>query len=359
VLKYIDEFRDVHLVNALADKIRKISVLPVSLMEVCGGHTMAIHRNGLNQLLPPSIRLLSGPGCPVCVSGQRFIDHAIQISRIKGVAVATFGDLMRVPGSAYTLEREKRNGADIRIVYSVREALDMAIKDKKTPVVFLGIGFETTAPATAAAILMAREKSVDNFFVLSAHKQMPQALEILASGETRIDGFIAPGHVSAITGFDIYSRLTREFRKPVVISGFEPSDILQTVLMLILQIQEGRAEVENQYQRVVRREGNRQALGIMERVFQPVDADWRGLGIVPDSGLGLRSEFERFDAEKQFVVRVKENPAPSGCICGEILTGKKSPEECNLFGTGCTPVHPVGACMVSSEGVCAIHYRYR
>ncbi len=358
LLPFIDEFRDASLVRDLAGRIGRAAWAPVSLMEVCGGHTMAIHRNGLHQLLPGTIKLLSGPGCPVCVSGRRFIDQAISLCRHQQLTVATFGDLMRVPGSTSSLEKEKQQGRDIRVVYSVSEAMHIAHDNPAVQVVFLGIGFETTAPSTALAILQVHEKGIRNFSVLSAHKQMPQALEMLAGGETRIDGFIAPGHVSAITGSGIYDRLADTYHRAVVICGFEPADIMMSVLMLVDMIRNGDHRVENQYGRVVRKEGNIRAQEIMARVFRPSDAEWRGLGVVKDSGLAIREEFAMFDAERRFGIKVRKTSSDEGCICGEILTGRSQPADCPLFNRVCSPLNPVGACMVSSEGVCAIHYRY-
>lgn len=358
-LPFIDEYRDVKLVQAITRQINENSKKQIKLMEVCGGHTIAIHKNGLNEFLPENITLLSGPGCPVCVSSQKFVDHAIAIGRLPDIILTTYGDLIRVPGSASSLEKEKGNGFDIRIVYSVLDALEIAKTNKKKKVVFLGIGFETTAPASAAAIIQAKKQKVLNFFLLSAHKLMPPALETLAKGDTQIDGFIAPGHVSAITGYSIYLKLTEVYHRAVVISGFEPVDILQSILMLVKQIELKRFKVENEYTRVVRPEGNPMAQSLMNRVFTPDNAEWRGLGWVPESGLSVSDEFIAFDANRQFSVSVPECELPRGCICGEILTGKKKPSECKLFSLVCTPMNPVGACMVSSEGACSIFYKYR
>jgi len=358
-LPFIDEFRNEKVVNRIASQIKEISNKKVNLMEVCGGHTMTIHKNGLSGFLPENITLLSGPGCPVCVSSTRFIDHAIAIGRLPNVILTTYGDLIRVPGSSSSLEKEQRKGVEIRIVYSVLEALEIAKASKKKKVVFLGIGFETTAPASAAAILQAVKQNVLNFYLLSAHKLMPPALETLVKEDNQIDGFIAPGHVSAITGCDIYRRLTDIYGRAVVISGFEPVDILQTILMLVKQIESKQFKVENEYTRVVRPEGNPMAQTLMKRVFTPDNAEWRGLGWVPESGLSISEEFAAFDATRNFTVSVLARELPKGCICGEILTGKKKPSECKLFAVVCTPINPEGACMVSPEGACSIFYKYR
>lgn len=358
-LRYIDEYRDSELVLHLSRQIRKISQKHVNLMEVCGGHTMAIHKNGLTDFLPDTINLLSGPGCPVCVSSQQFIDHAIMLGKLPGMILTTYGDLIRVPGSRSSLEKEKAGGADVRILYSVLDALEIAKQNRKNQVVFIGIGFETTAPASAAVIKQAQTDGVKNFSLLSSHKVMPPALEALAAGDTQIDGFIAPGHVSAITGYGIYQKLADVYQRGVVISGFEPADILQSVLMLVKQIESNRYHVENEYIRIVKPDGNPKALAIMNEVFIPVDAEWRGLGIVPLSGLAINEKFAAFDASLRFVVNIPESQPPEGCICGDILTGKSKPSDCRLFSSVCNPLNPIGACMVSSEGACSVFYKFR
>jgi hydrogenase expression/formation protein HypD len=358
-MKYIDEYRNKEMIIGLSEALKKISKKEISLMEVCGGHTMAIHRFGLHSLLPPNIRLLSGPGCPVCVSSQHFIDTAIAYSKIPEAIITTYGDLIRVPGSITSLEKEKANGNDIRIIYSVLDALEIAKANPERPVIFLGIGFETTAPATAAAIVQAKEENIHNFFVLSAHKVMPPVMKALVAEGVKIDGFIAPGHVSAITGVGIYSDLVSEYGLGVVVSGFEPVDMMQAILMLTQQIESVSPEVEIQYKRIVHTEGNKIAQELLERVFKLKDDNWRGLGIIPVSGLKIRDEFSSFDAEKQFTVKVSQAVEPMGCICGSILRGLKTPNDCALFAKKCTPSDPVGACMVSSEGTCATYYKYR
>jgi hydrogenase expression/formation protein HypD len=357
-MKFIDEYRDKVLVIKLSEEIRKISVKPVSLMEVCGGHTMSVQRFGLPSLLPPTIRLLSGPGCPVCVSDRKFIDQAIAYSRLPDVILTTYGDLIRVPGSTSTLDREKALGADIRIVYSVMDALEIAKKNTGKKVVFLGIGFETTAPASAAAIIGANQQGLDNFFLYSSHKIMPPAMAALIDEGVKIDGYIAPGHVSAITGTSIYRDIAEKYHLGCVIAGFEPVDLMEAILMLVRQIESGKQKVEIQYRRAVKPEGNIKALEMLDEVFELRDDWWRGLGVLPASGYGIRDKYSGYDAEKQIPVEVEPTRQDKGCICGEILKGLKNPKECKLFGKGCTPQNPVGPCMVSNEGACHAYYRY-
>jgi hydrogenase expression/formation protein HypD len=358
-MKYIDEYRKKGLILGIADEIRKISKKEISLMEVCGGHTMAIHRFGLHSFLPPTVSLLSGPGCPVCVSGQHFIDTAIAYCRQPGVILTTYGDLIRVPGSGSSLEKERAAGLDIRIVYSVLESLEIARKNPGSKIIFLGIGFETTAPLTAAAIVEASKLKLRNFHVLSAHKVMPPVMKALVKDGVKIDGFIAPGHVTAITGTGIYKDLPKIFGLGVVVSGFEPVDMMQAILMLVKQVEAGKPEVEIQYQRVVQQQGNVKARKLLDTVFELKDDYWRGLGMIPLSGLKIRSEFSEFDIEKILPVDVPLAPEPKGCICGMILRGLKKPTDCKLFARRCTPSDPVGACMVSGEGTCATYYKYR
>jgi hydrogenase expression/formation protein HypD len=358
-MKYVDEYRKKDLILSVSEKLRTISDKEIVLMEVCGGHTMAIQRFGLNTLLPPNIHLISGPGCPVCVSSQHFIDMALAYSRIPGVIITTYGDLIRVPGSNTSLEKERAAGSDIRIVYSVLESLEIAKKNKDRKIVFLGIGFETTAPATAAAIVQARKEKITNFYVLSAHKIMPPVMKALVEEGVRIDGFIAPGHVSAITGTGIYENLASDYKLGVVVAGFEPADLMQAVLMLAVQLESGTPKVEVQYQRVVHKEGNIIAQQLLSDVFVPGDDIWRGLGMIPKSGLKISDDFASFDAEKQFSVEIPESTEPKGCICGMILRGLKTPVDCSLFAKRCTPSDPVGACMVSGEGTCATYFKYR
>lgn len=358
-MKYVNEFRNRDLVASIASEIARVTRREMSFMEVCGGHTMAIHRFGLPDLLPPEIRLLSGPGCPVCVSSQSFIDLVMAHSQIPGTIISTYGDLIRVPGSQGSLEAERAKGNPIRIIYSVLDALQIAKDHPQSKVIFPAIGFETTAPLTAAAILEAEKYHIRNFYILSAHKVMPPVMKALLSEDVRIDGFIAPGHVSAITGTGIYNDLAGQHGLGVVVAGFEPLDLMQAILMLINQIQKNRPAVENQYSRVVKPNGNRKALDMMEQVFELRNDRWRGLGTIPLSGLKLKPAYEMFDAEVQFRITMPEPPEPKGCICGSILRGRKTPPECSLFGNRCTPSNPIGACMVSGEGTCATYYKFR
>lgn len=357
-MKYIDEYRDKRLVLQLAEDIRHISRKKLTFMEVCGGHTMALYKFGLPALLPEQIALLSGPGCPVCVTDTRYIDKAVAYSKLSNVIVATFGDLIRVPGSSSTLAKEKAKGADIRTVYSSLEALEIAKEHPSKQIIFLGIGFETTAPTSAAAILEAAQQQIHNFSVFSAHKIMPPAMAALIDEGIRIHGYMCPGHVSTITGTFIYEPLVQQYGVSCVISGFEPVDMMQSLYMLVKQQEEGRPAVEIQYSRAVKPEGNVKAQRLMNEVFQPRDDWWRGLGVLPESGLGIRETYQQHDAEAVIDVDVEETIEVPGCICGDILKGVKTPFDCRLFAKACTPASPVGTCMVSSEGACAAYYRY-
>jgi len=358
-IKHIEEYRDADLARQLAGRIKQTSRRPVRLMEVCGTHTVAIFRSGIRSLLPETVSLLSGPGCPVCVTDQAEIDAFIEISRQPDVIVATFGDLMRVPGSISSLQAERAEGRDIRVVYSTMDALAIARNHRDKQVVFLGVGFETTAPTIAAAILSAAASRLDNFSVLGAHKTVPHALDALMSVEdVRIDGFILPGHVSVIIGLNAYRPFFERHRVPCVVAGFEPADILQAIAGLIEQIESGTARLVNSYLRAVTESGNRKAQEILAQVFEPADACWRGIGLIPGSGLRIRNAYAAYDAGRRFRLRTAEAKPPKGCACGDILTGKKTPPECALYKKVCTPMDPVGPCMVSSEGTCAAYYRY-
>ncbi len=327
-------------------------------MEVCGGHTMAIQKFGIPSLLPSTINLLSGPGCPVCVSSREFIDRAIAICRLPDTIITTFGDLIRVPGSTSSLDKEKARGADIRIVYSILDALKLARENPSRKIIFLGIGFETTAPGTAIGIQNAFNDHMHNFYVLSSHKVMPPAMAALIDEGIRINAYIAPGHVSTITGSQIYEELSEKYKIGCVISGFEPVDLLKAIFMLVRQMESGHPAVEVAYTRAVSRAGNLKAQEAMHEVFELKDDWWRGLGILAESGLKLRKKYRGFDAEVMIHVDVEETREDKGCICGEILKGLKTPRECKLFGKACTPGDPVGACMVSHEGSCHAYYRY-
>ncbi len=332
---------------------------PLKLMEVCGTHTVAIFRHGIRDVIPGDIRLLSGPGCPVCVTSIKDVDAAISLARSPGVILATFGDMMRVPGGEQTLNEARSEGADVRIFYSPMDALKLAAERKDREVVFFATGFETTSPLIAATVEEADRSGVANFSVYSAHKLVPPALKaLLDSPDVMVDGFILPGHVSTIIGREPYDFVATEYRKPGVITGFDAGDIIDGIFMLVRQISEGRAEIGIQYSKVVREEGNPRAVSVIKHYFEPCDAHWRGIGTIPGSGLRLRAEFERFDAMKKIRPQVPDNPEPQACSCGDILRGVKTPPECPLFGSACTPESPVGACMVSTEGSCAAYYKY-
>lgn len=358
-MQYIDEYRDKEKIISLSNRIKFESRSPLRIMEVCGGHTMAIQRFGIPSLLPQHIELVSGPGCPVCVTDRAYIDKAIAYARQSDVIITTFGDLIRVPGSSSTLDREKAMGADVRIVYSILDALTIAKKNRKKKIIFLGIGFETTSPGTAAGIIKAQMAGLFNFYVLSAHKIMPPPMAALIEQGVKIDGYLGPGHVSTITGSAMYQFIPERFNLGVVISGFEPLDILQSIYMLVLQHENKQPKVEIQYNRVVRPEGNIKALELLDEVFELRDDWWRGLGILPASGMAIRPKYESFDAEKQIPVQVEPTREDKGCICGKILKGIANPSDCKLFGKACTPADPAGACMVSNEGACAAHYRFK
>jgi hydrogenase expression/formation protein HypD len=329
------------------------------LMEVCGTHTVAIFKAGIRQLLPENVELVSGPGCPVCVTQNEYLDTAIAYSRKLDVIITTFGDMLKVPGSSSSLAKEKAQGADIRIVYSSIEALEIAVSHPDKKVIFLAVGFETTAPTAAAAILMANEAKLANFYVLSAHKLVPPALRaLLTAGDSHVDGFLLPGHVSAIIGLKPYEFLSKEYNTPAVVAGFEALDILQSVYMLVRQIQNKTAKLENQYSRIVQNDGNISACNILSEVYQEADAKWRGIGRISDSGLVIREKYQAFDALLNISIIVEETKEAKGCQCGKVLRGLLLPADCLLFGKACKPEHPIGSCMVSVEGTCAAWYKY-
>lgn len=342
-------------------EIDRLVTRPLNLMEVCGTHTVAISRSGVRGRVPKALRLLSGPGCPVCVTPAGLIDAAIELALMPGVTLATFGDLLRVPGSTRSLLDARAEGAEPKIVYSPLEALDLATANPDKQVVFVGVGFETTLPVTAATIIRASDQRVENFSVLPAGRlALPAMSALLDANEVRIDGFICPGHVSAVTGWEVYKPIADRYHVPCVVTGFDGKDIIEGLRLLLLQIADGRSEVEVQYSRAVTREGNRTAVEVMRRVFEPVDAVWRGIGMIPLSGAGLNDEFKRFDALARFSVEVATDESlPEGCGCGQVMRGLIVPDECPLFGGSCIPSNPVGPCMVSSEGACAAYYRYR
>lgn len=346
------------LVQSIAELAERLG-RDVNLMEVCGTHTMVAFRTGLNRLLPESVRLRSGPGCPVCVTDANYIDAAVQLCRRPDVVVATFGDLLRVPGSESSLDRERAAGGNVRIVYSPSDALVLAKECPSKQVVILGVGFETTAPTVAWSIWRAARDGVRNFSVLCAHKTMPRAMDALLRDQlVRIDGFLCPGHVSVITGAAMYRFLCERYKIPCVISGFEAWDILKSISLLLTQLVDGRAEVEIEYSRSVTEHGNAAAQRLIDEVFEPNDASWRGIGTITGSGLAIRSKYSNFDAAHVLGVTFGESHVNPLCRCGDILRGVSTPLDCRLFGRACTPAHPIGPCMVSGEGVCAAYYKY-
>jgi hydrogenase expression/formation protein HypD len=359
-MRFIDEYRQGELAGRLAGQIAGMTDRPLKLMEVCGGHTHTIFKYGIEDLLPPNIEMIHGPGCPVCVIPLGRVDDSISIALRPGVIFATFGDMMRVPGSKTNLLDARAAGADVRMVYSPLDALSMARKNPDREVVFLALGFETTAPSTAMTVLQAAKDGVRNFSVFCNHIMIVPALKaMLDSPDLKLDGFVGPGHVSTVIGTRWYEFVAGEYGKPIVVSGFEPLDVLQSVYMIVKQIVEGRVEVENQYSRVVLREGNEKALAAIFEVFEPRDYfEWRGLGSIARSGMKVREKYAAFDAELKFAVPGLRVADPKACQCGEILKGVKKPWECKVFGTACTPETPIGSCMVSSEGACAAYYNF-
>jgi len=358
-MKYTLEYRDKEKVKLLIDKIKSLSTKPITIMEVCGGHTMSIQKYGIPSLLPENINLISGPGCPVCVTDRKYIDQSIAYARMDDVILTTYGDLIRVPGSSSSLENERAKGQDIRIVYSVLDAIKIAEENPQKKVIFLGIGFETTTPSSAVGIITADKKGLNNFYVYSAHKIMPPAMGALIDEDVNIDAYLGPGHVTAIAGMGIFDFIPEKYNLGVVISGFEPVDILKSILMLVEQFENGKPSVEIQYKRMVRSEGNTVAQRTVDSVFELRDDWWRGLGILEKSGLGIRKEYEKYDAEKAFSVEVEPTKKDGACICGSVLKGVAKPHDCKLFGKTCTPMDPVGPCMVSSEGSCHAYYKYQ
>jgi len=359
-MKYVDEYRDAAGVKQLAELVRRKTTRPWNLMEVCGGQTNAIVRFGLDQLLPDEIRLIHGPGCPVCVTPIEIIDQALAIAHRPEVIFCSFGDMLRVPGSREDLFTAKSDGADVRMVYSPMDAIRLAQLNAEREVVFFAIGFETTAPAVAMAVVQAERLGLSNFSALISHVLVPPALRaVLGSPENVVQGFLAAGHVCTVMGTRQYEPIAREYGVPIVVTGFEPLDILQGVAMCVEQLEAGRAEVEIQYSRCVQPDGNPAALAQIDRVFRTVSRKWRGIGEIAESGWALREEFARFDAAARFGVEGIRAQEPAVCLAGAVLQGHKRPHECPAFGTACTPEHPLGAPMVSTEGACAAYYRYR
>ncbi|MBX3000373.1 MAG: hydrogenase formation protein HypD [Caldilineaceae bacterium] len=359
-MKFIDEYRDPDAAQRYAEAIHRITTRPWTIMEICGGQTHAIVRFGIDELLPDQIRLVHGPGCPVCVTPLELIDRALTIAARPDVIFCSFGDMLRVPGSVGDLFSVKSQGGDVRIVYSPLDALKIAREHPDKEVVFFAVGFETTAPANAMAVYQAKRQGIRNFSILVSHVLVPPAMEaILSSAQNQVQGFLAAGHVCAIMGYTEYEPLARKYNVPLVITGFEPLDILQGIYMTVKQLEEGRAEVENQYARAVDRQGNLPAQMLMGEVFEVVHRKWRGMGEIPHSGLGLTDAYADYDAERRFHVGDLHAEESSHCISGLIMQGIKNPHECAAFGKLCTPEKPLGAPMVSSEGACAAYYRYR
>jgi hydrogenase expression/formation protein HypD len=358
-MKFVDEYRNADTAQRLAELIRDRVTRPWNLMEVCGGQTHSIVRHGIQELLPETITLIHGPGCPVCVTPLELIDRALALAARPDVVFCTFGDMLRVPGSADDLLTVKARGGQVRTVYSPLDAVRIARENPEKEVVFFAVGFETTAPATAAAVYQARYLGLENFSLLVSHVLVPPAMEaLLSSPECRVQGFLAAGHVCAVMGCDEYEPIARRYGAPIVVTGFEPIDILQGILMCVRQLEEGRAEVENQYTRSVRPEGNPEARQLIREIFEVAPRNWRGLGEIPRSGLALREAYFRFDAERRFGLAEHRVEEPAECISGLILQGIRKPMECPAFGTRCTPTRPLGAPMVSSEGACAAYYQY-
>jgi len=362
-MKYIDEFRQKDAAQAIIKKIREVSRKQVSIMEICGTHTHSISKYGIREALPDNIRLISGPGCPVCVTSAADVNRIIAFSRVnRNAIIATFGDMMKVPGSESSLQEEKARGADIRVVYSPLNSIEIAKNNPDKEVVLFAVGFETTAPTVAATVLSAKEAGLKNFSALSLHKLTPPAMKaILDSGDVLVDGFICPGHVTAIIGASAYEFIARDYGSPCVVSGFEPVDVLYSIYMLLRQLYLGEAKIEIEYERVVSMDGNKKAKEIMAAVFEPRGSAWRGLGLIPGSGLKITQTYSEFDAEKVFGIKAADSSyveKPGACACADVLKGRITPFECLLFANPCTPEKPMGPCMVSSEGTCAAYYKY-
>lgn len=359
-MKFIDEYRDGAAARRYAAAIAQVTTRPWTIMEICGGQTHTIVKFGVDTLLPPSITLVHGPGCPVCVTPVEMLDKAMEIASRPEVIFCSFGDMLRVPGTDRDLLVVKAGGGDVRIVYSPLDAVTVARENPDRQVVFFAVGFETTAPANAMAVAQAKRQGLTNFSVLVSHVLVPPAMEaILGSPENRVQGFLAAGHVCSVMGYTEYEPIAQKYRVPIVVTGFEPVDILQGIFMCVRQLEDGRVEVENQYTRSVRREGNLPAIRLMREVFRVRPRKWRGIGEIPESGLGLSEAYAAFDAESRFGVAEYTKDEPSDCLSGLVLQGVMKPHECPAFGARCTPEHPLGATMVSSEGACAAYYRYR
>lgn len=357
-MKFVDEFRNDFYAKGLIKSLRNITHEKINIMEVCGTHTMSILKYGLRDVVPPSIKLIAGPGCPVCVTSQNYIDTALELSHIKNVIIATFGDMMKVPGRISSLLKRKSEGGDIRIIYSPMDALVLAVKNPYKNIIFLSVGFETTTPITAVTAIEAKNSNIKNLFFLTSHKLLPPVLKkLLEDKELHINGFLLPGHVSAIIGEKPYSFLSNNYKISGVIAGFEAVDILQSISTLLNLISNKTPKVLNEYKRIVKYEGNTKALEYIKKAFKVVDSYWRGIGFIAESSYELNEEYEMFDAMKHFKIKYSNYNEDNGCKCGDILKGKITPIQCELFRKSCTFEHPVGSCMVSSEGTCAVYYR--
>lgn len=358
-MKFLTEYRDPELAQRYLEEIKKTVTQPWTIMEVCGGQTHSLVKNGILNMLPDEINMVHGPGCPVCVTPLNLIDKAVYLAEEKGVILCSFGDMLRVPGSEKSLLEAKANGADIRILYSPLEAVKIAQQHPDQQVVFFAVGFETTAPANALSVVHAKRLGLDNYSILASHVLVPPAIEALASDEACVvQGFLAAGHVCTIMGTAEYYPLVEKFKVPIVITGFEPVDILQGILMTVKQLEKGEAKLENQYARMVREHGNPKAIETIHEVFEVTDRMWRGMDVIPKSGYQLKAQYESFDARKKFAVNIPEAPENAECIAGNIMKGLKKPFECPNFGTKCKPENPLGAPMVSSEGACAAYYHF-
>lgn len=358
-MKFLTEYRNPEMVDMYLDELRKTVTRPWTIMEICGGQTHSLVKNGILNLLPEEIQMVHGPGCPVCVTPLQLIDKAVFLAEKKGVILCSYGDMIRVPGSERSLLEAKAAGADVRIMYSPLEAVRLAKENPDREVVFFAVGFETTAPANALSVIHAKLLGLKNYSILASHVLVPPAMEAIMNDEvTRIEAFLAAGHVCAIMGMGQYYDLVEKFDMPIVVTGFEPVDLLQGILMTVRQLEAGKANLENQYARVVKPEGNPEALKIIEQVFEVTDREWRGLGIIPLSGWEVKEELSLFDASKRFSIDIARAPECPDCIAGQILKGIKKPGQCSQFGTRCTPEHPLGAPMVSSEGACAAYYHF-
>ena len=358
-MKHLDEYRDSSLALPLVEELKRTVTKPLTIMEVCGSHTMAIFRNGLRSILPEGMKLVSGPGCPVCVTSASHMDAFIAMADIPGVHVTIFGDLFRVPGSTGSLAEASSRGAKVDIVYSPMDALEIAKNNPHELIVFLGVGFETTTPGIAATLLAAKNQNVTNFCVFSTQKTMPAPMEALLNDPSlKIDGLLCPGHVSTIIGACAWEPMAKKYKLACVVAGFETADLLKALILLSRQVNSDDIKVENMYPRAVSWEANQRATRMVEEIFEPVDMDWRGLGRIPQSGLKIRDAYREFDAEVRLEISLPEAKEPKGCLCGEILKGKMTPNECPLFDSRCTPANPIGPCMVSSEGTCAAYHKY-